>query len=359
VENKYLTQACRFYDSGDYEAALAVLNDLLSVEPENAAAFFQRALVRDALEDHDGVLADYTQSMKLDRYDAGSAKNRGLEFMRRGEYEKALADFENALHRHQQWSLSTGNLPDAHSLAEFLMDKSHALENLGRRDEAVADATEALECDPGSIDACQFLAYNSPGFTREHWLVRVETELKKSPGDDRLHFMQSLLFNWAGKIEPGLIALERAIAIAPYDRDYRIEAIGRLLELKRWPELEAQCSRVIGLLGNDPAFNSARAYALAHLEKHGPMLEDVALTIKLAPNASGEHYDCACTLGVAFKSNPAAVGVRRKCLELLRRAIELGFDDLDWIRNDEDFALLRNDPEFQELISRVASKNKA
>jgi quercetin dioxygenase-like cupin family protein len=80
------------------------------------------------------------------------------------------------------------------------------------------------------------------------------------------------------------------------------------------------------LIRSDPA--RAREVLLEGLEAH--------------PEARALHYNLACL--------EAVQGNRDDALAALRRAIELTPDVADWARGDEDFASLRDDPEFQALV---------
>jgi hypothetical protein len=37
---------------------------------------------------------------------------------------------------------------------------------------------------------------------------------------------------------------------------------------------------------------------------------------------------------------------------MLRRALKAGYANYDWVRRDPDLALLRENPEFQELVGK-------
>lgn len=63
---------------------------------------------------------------------------------------------------------------------------------------------------------------------------------------------------------------------------------------------------------------------------------------RLSPQDSRVHYNLACTLCI--------MGRKRESLEVLKKAIELGYDDYEWLMQDSDFNSLKSDPEFNRLI---------
>ncbi len=75
--------------------------------------------------------------------------------------------------------------------------------------------------------------------------------------------------------------------------------------------------------------------------------------VRLQPENATAHYNLACSL--ALSKRP------RHALDALERAVDLGYHDAVWMRDDEDLAPLRDHPEFQQLIARVdqAAREKA
>jgi Flp pilus assembly protein TadD len=67
--------------------------------------------------------------------------------------------------------------------------------------------------------------------------------------------------------------------------------------------------------------------------------------VELRPKNPTVHYNLACSLALLSRRDPA--------LEALERAIQLGFDDQELLRSDEDLASLRADPRFVALVQRL------
>lgn len=74
---------------------------------------------------------------------------------------------------------------------------------------------------------------------------------------------------------------------------------------------------------------------------------DLELT-RLQPEDDQNWYNLACSY--------ALIGDRPNALSALERAIQLGYDDADWMRKDKDLANLHGDPAFEELVKRSAGR---
>lgn len=67
--------------------------------------------------------------------------------------------------------------------------------------------------------------------------------------------------------------------------------------------------------------------------------------VRLEPDNPTAHYNLACSLALCKK--------RPDALRSLRKALSLGYDDLDWMRQDPDLEMLKDDPEFQQLLRHL------
>ncbi len=64
--------------------------------------------------------------------------------------------------------------------------------------------------------------------------------------------------------------------------------------------------------------------------------------VQLRPGDALAHYNLACSYALLKKVDPA--------LKALRRAVELGYRDFRYMREDRDLDTLRHDPRFRQLL---------
>lgn len=67
--------------------------------------------------------------------------------------------------------------------------------------------------------------------------------------------------------------------------------------------------------------------------------------VRLEPDNATAHYNLACSLALC-KKRPAAI-------QSLRKAVSLGYDDVDWMLQDPDLEILKTDPEFLNLLGQL------
>ncbi len=68
---------------------------------------------------------------------------------------------------------------------------------------------------------------------------------------------------------------------------------------------------------------------------------------RLCPENPVVHYNLACSLAIKRRNKDA--------LDALNKAVELGYNDIQWLVEDPDLENLRNYPAFQRLIRRLRS----
>jgi tetratricopeptide (TPR) repeat protein len=100
-----------------------------------------------------------------------------------------------------------------------------------------------------------------------------------------------------------------------------------------------------GILDRQPNHVDVLRVQGNNLTLKGRYAEGLQIDKKLAllrPDDPLVHYNLACSLSLLRKKEAA--------LKTLRRAIELGYRDFDYIKEDRDLDFVRSDPRFKQLL---------
>lgn len=84
--------------------------------------------------------------------------------------------------------------------------------------------------------------------------------------------------------------------------------------------------------------------------KYGMGEQALSIDRKLARLSPGDprvRYNLACSLSLSGKT--------REAIAVLREAIELGYNDAQWLEKDRDLKALRELPEFIDLVEQIKS----
>lgn len=102
------------------------------------------------------------------------------------------------------------------------------------------------------------------------------------------------------------------------------------------------------VLRHDPSYTDVIELLGGLYTKHGRIADGLKMDrklVRLLPTNPTAHYNLACSLALVKRKGDA--------LKALRRAVELGYRDLDWMAQDPDLDLIREHPEFLSLLDQL------
>ncbi len=170
---------------------------------EKAAAYSWRSLAHSNLGDYDAALADIEQSMRLDPKDLRSFNRRGLALLGKGDAGRAIADFDAAVRANPQNPTYYRN-----------RCRALTLQNDFRR--AIADCDEAIRLSP-KIAASYIMrgnAYNHAG-DYERAVADFGEAIRIEPQDSTAYSNRARALYNKGDNEHALADLDRAIGLNP------------------------------------------------------------------------------------------------------------------------------------------------
>jgi tetratricopeptide (TPR) repeat protein len=136
----YYHRAGRYIHKGDFDHAIADLDQAIGIDPQFAGAYYNRGMTYDYKHDYDRAIADFDQALKLNPKNYGSYFSRGDLYLDKGDYDRAIADFDEAIRRFPE--------------AAFTYDRrGEAYFRKGDYDRTIADANEAIRLVPQDADA--------------------------------------------------------------------------------------------------------------------------------------------------------------------------------------------------------------
>jgi tetratricopeptide (TPR) repeat protein len=100
-----------------------------------------------------------------------------------------------------------------------------------------------------------------------------------------------------------------------------------------------------GILQRAPDFVDVLRIMGNLLTLRGRYVEGLAIDrrlVQLRPKDPLAHYNLACSLALLKR--------REQSLQTLRRAVELGYRDFRYMREDRDLDTIRHDPRFRQLL---------
>jgi tetratricopeptide (TPR) repeat protein len=145
----YLRRGNAEADAGDFDRAIADINEVIRLKPNDAASYTNRGDVRVLKGDLDGGIADYDEAVRRDPNAADAYMNRGAVKFTKGDLDGAIADENKAIQLNPK-------------LANAYDNRGGAKQAKGDFDGAIADEDEAIRRNPSLI-----LAYSERGAAKQ------------------------------------------------------------------------------------------------------------------------------------------------------------------------------------------------
>ena len=143
---------------GELDIALGDMNDAIRLNPNESVWFNHRGILWKNKKDYDKVIADYSEAIRLNPKNGAAYHNRGSAWSAKKDYDKAISDYDEAL-KHTDPNEKVGVLSGSditggdstamvNSRAVTLSSHGRVWRDMGDYDKAIADYEEAIRLDP-------------------------------------------------------------------------------------------------------------------------------------------------------------------------------------------------------------------
>ena len=277
-------------------------------------------------------------------------RGRELLYLKgRRNSENAIEMFENAVAIDPAFASSYAGLAEAYSCMYEWYDG-----NSSWLSKAIDMNQKALALEPTSLDAKFGIAMVYFHHRRLSESKRIIEEILKEnsefyPGYLRLGMIAEL----SNDLDGALTYYRRAAELKPYDEDPWRFLAGIYLKLVNVEAAEEAALKVIEITSrkleaslDDIIVMSRLAEAYARFGSKEEATATLKRVLELEPNDGLAVYNCSCVY--------ALLGETKASLILLRRAFDSGFRTVGhWARTDSAFHSMRNDEEFQQLLTEM------
>ena len=244
-------------DAGNYEACIAILDEIISIDPENAEAWHFYGFANNQLKRHEDAVSNLDKAIRLKHDYSRAYVERGIAKNELGQHEKAINNFNQAI------QLDRKDRRAWHCLGTVKTQ-------LGQFDEAIKDFDEAI-----NIDANYDSAWDSRG-TVKLQLGQYEEAIKDFDQATKLNPKDSNVWNnrgnaklQLGKFEDAIKDFDEAIRLTPdFSEAWNSRGIAKV-NLEQYEEAIKDFDEALRLKPKDEsvAYHRAAARALLDVKK--------------------------------------------------------------------------------------------
>lgn len=190
------------YDlSGETDLAIRDLDQVLSLQADNAPALNNRGALKTSKGDYDQAVKDFDQAIRIEPRFAKAYYNRGIAKFRQGQFDRAVEDYTQALQIQSDYAWAYCNRGAAHralcrfdlAIADYdraiQLKPDYALAHYGRGsahyasgqyDLAIKDFDRAIQLEPAA----------PYGYNRLAWLYATSHSARHQNGEKALTYAQ-------------------------------------------------------------------------------------------------------------------------------------------------------------------------
>ncbi|HEV2539528.1 MAG TPA: winged helix-turn-helix domain-containing protein [Frateuria sp.] len=322
------------------------LRDVFAIQDDIAQSIVDALKV--TLSPKERRAIQYVATADVQAYDDYLRGRKYFYAWNRRDSLRAIEMYERAIARDPKYAAAWAGLSDAYVMRHRFLDRNP--EHVAR----AMDASErALQMDPDSAEAhaSRGLAlYVSQRFKEAE--RQFETAMMLNPNLLEGCFMYGMICSSLGNFEKAAWLYLRAAEVSPTDYLPQVYLAQAYSEMGRKDDEKKARLRALELiertLGVNPDDARARymgAASFAALGEKAKAIEWANLALRSSEDEPMIFYNAACTFAVLDEHDRA--------IDLLERAVGLGWGDRAWMANDSDLASLRGKPRFQALLTSL------
>lgn len=337
-------QAQQALDRKDYEAAIPLLQQIVTQKPSEALPHFELGYAYSALRRFEDAIPAYRRAIELDPTMVAAHLNLGLALLG-SDPAAALVSFRRAAdltptdgrpHYLEGRALElTGKLPEAveeYRSAAAMTPKDEpirialasALMKTGKFSEAEKQFRDALATNPDSAPAKLGIAES---LLREQKLAEANDAyvayLAQTPGDREARFNHAVVLENLDRTDDALAELDRADQdAAPGPQSLKLRG-SILTQQKKWPEADAALTKAVAALPDDAQAHAWLGRAKMELHDYAAARQEVRRALELDPSNIEPLHDL---IGVLYLSGNYAATI--DAIDLLQTHETL--KALDW-----------------------------
>ncbi len=156
--NNYSNRAKLWRLKGELDLALGDMNDAIRLNPTESVWFLKRGILWGGKKEYEKAIGDFNEAIRLNPKSGSAYASRGKAWGLKKDYDKEIADYDEAL-KHKDPNEKTGTLNDSeitggdskvmvNSRAMTFNSRGSAWGKKGNYDKAIADFEEAIRIDP-------------------------------------------------------------------------------------------------------------------------------------------------------------------------------------------------------------------
>ncbi len=325
------------------------LEDVFAIQEEIASSIAVSLL--DAISKRHRKAIRRPRTANVKAYDYYLRGRKHFKLFRKADIELAREMFGKAVDLDPEFSLAWAGYADCHSFLAMYAERNPEFIEAAHR-----ASKRAIQLGP---DLAEARASRGLACLVSRDFDRAEEEFRKAidinPYLSRTyHFYARERFQ-RGNMKTAAELFREAADLDPMDYQSRCLRAQVLLGLGEFDQAKKEAREAIAVVErhmdefpDDPSALNLGALSLIQVGEHERALQWFERALSLDPDDPIVLYNAACGFALLGRADTA--------LDYLESALAHGTISLDWMRNDEDLASIRDEPRYVELSEQLAGQ---
>jgi tetratricopeptide (TPR) repeat protein len=242
----------------------------------SAQALAESAIAAFGRKEYDKAIADYTQAIRIDPKFATAYSNRASAYGMKGDYDKAIADYTKAIELN----------PD---IRDIYYNRGNAYFDKGDNDKAMADYNQAIRINPNLAPNLALayvnrgLAYEAKG-DHDRAIAIYNQAMQLHPNTAEAYGNRGIAYQKKGDHDRAMADYNQAIRINPYYAETYTMRGTVYFEKGDLDKAIVEYSQSIRINPNDPNPYKLRGMAYFQKKDLDRTIADFEAALRLAPN---------------------------------------------------------------------------
>ncbi len=323
-----------------YDEGLAAINQAIHLAPR-AAWYGNRGVLYYNQQKYELALSDYSKAIDINPNDALAYNNRGNLYKDLQKYELALSDYSKAIDINPNDALAYNNRGNLYkdlqkyelalsdyskaidinpNLAEAYYNRGILYKNLQKYDLALSDYSKAIDINPNLAEAY----YNRGNLYID--LQKYELALSDyskaidiNPNLAEAYYNRGILYKNLQKYDLALSDYSKAIDINPNDADAYYNRGLLYIDLQKYELALADWNKAIKINPNDADAYYNRGNLYIDLQKYELALSDYSKAIDINPNYANAYNNRGILYAILGQPEKAKIDLQQAAILFLQQ----------------------------------------
>ena len=271
------SQFITLFANQKYDAALKIINNLLSHDSNNPRYHYYAGVTLHAMQHYGEALVEKRKAVELEPHNAKYHKSLSVTLHAMKRYDEALEEAKKTV------EFEPNN-------AEYHDHLSATLHEMKRYDEALEEAKKTVEFEPDNAEYHDSLSATLHAMKRyDEALEEAKKAVELEPDNAEYHTSLSATLRVMKRCDEALEEAKKAVELEPGNGRYHASLSTTLRAMKRYDEALEEAKKAVELEPDNAEYHTSLSATLRAMRRYDEALEEAKKAVELESDNARYH----------------------------------------------------------------------